>query len=481
MRSCSFISRSSGRYGFHRDELYYVAAGRHPAAGYVDQPPLVPLLARAITAVFGDRLWPLRAVAGSAHAALVVVAGRLARELGGHRWAEGVAAVATAAAPVFVATGGLFQTVVFDQLWWAVALLLVVRLQQGADPRLWLVVGAVVGLGLESKWTMALLGAGLGVGYVVTAEGRVGLRSDWPWPALGVAVAGMVWAPNLLWQALNGWPTLEFTQNNNADVHAEDGRLAFVVEQFALVGPLAVPLVVAGLSWCWHRPRWRFLFVAAVLVFAVLAALGGKSYYLAPLYVVLFAAGGVAVEGRYPVGHIRGAVPIALVAAGLLTLPLVAPVLPPSRYVDAVHDVNDELGEELGWPELADQVAAVYAALPSGERRGARIVTASYGEAAALDIYGPARGIPRGSALSAHNSYRDWWPDRPGGDERISTVVGVRYQPHALAPHCGAVERMTTINTPFDVDNEIADTPITLCRDLLVTSAELREALAHLE
>src|SRR5262245_29495756 len=175
-----FHAALSGRYGFHRDELYYLAAGRHPALGYVDQPPLVPLLARAITDVAGDHLCPLRVMAGAVHAALVVVAAAITRALGGGRRAMALSALATATAPLFLAAGGLFQTGLFDQLWWALAALLVVRiLADRADPRWWLAVGAVCGVGLETKWTMALLGLGLAVGLLVAPEGRHHLRSRW--------------------------------------------------------------------------------------------------------------------------------------------------------------------------------------------------------------------------------------------------------------------------------------------------------------
>jgi hypothetical protein len=464
----------SGRYGFHRDELYYVVSGRHPAAGYVDQPPFVPLLARLVTGAVGDHLWPLRTAAGLVHAALVVVAGRLARELGGDRWATGVTALAVAVTPVFVATGGMFQTVVFDQLWWALALLLVVRLRQGADPRLWLAVGAVIGLGLETKWTIALLGIGLVAGHTLLADGRAALGRWGPWPALGAAVALVVWAPNLVWQATQGWPTLEFTGNNNANVQAEEGRIGFVLEQVLLPGPVGALLAGAGLVWCWRRAEWRFLAVAAGTVFAVLLAVGGKGYYLAPLYVPLFAAGAVAAGGS---SRWRTSAPVALVVAGLVALPAVATVLPEATYADTYHALNDESGEQIGWPELADQVAAQYLDLPDAERRDARIVTASYGEAAALDVYGPDRGIPPGTVLSAHNSYYHWWPD----GESFGTVVGVRYRPASLEPYCGAVEVLTTVEVPHGVENQVAGTPITLCHDLQVTPDALREALRHYE
>jgi 4-amino-4-deoxy-L-arabinose transferase-like glycosyltransferase len=469
----------SGRYGFHRDELYYLAAGRHPALGYVDQPPLVPLLARAIGAVAGDHLWPLRLVAGLAHAAIVVLAGLIARELGGGRRALVLAAVATATAPLFVASGGMFQTVVLDQLWWALALLLVVRLLRGADPRGWLAVGAVVGVGLQTKWSMALLAVGLVVGLAAVPSGRHLLRSPWLWS--GVAVALALWAPNLVWQALNDWPTLEFTRNNNAAVRAEEGRIGFVVQQLLLAGPVAVPLAGAGAVWLWRRPPWRALAVALAAVAVGLLAVGGKAYYLGPMYVLAFAAGGVAAEGwlaaAAPAGRWTAAWR-ALVVGGLVALPAVAPVAPADVYANVFHDLNDELGEQLGWPEMVDQVARVVTVLPADERTHLRVVTASYGEAAAVDLYGPARGLARATALSAHNSYVDWWPD----DEPAGAVVFVRYPRERIEPFCDDVlGPVVVVSNQAGVANQVAGRPILVCHRLRVPPAQLRDGLRHFE
>jgi Dolichyl-phosphate-mannose-protein mannosyltransferase len=472
-----FHAALSGRYGFHRDELYYLVAGRHPASGYVDQPPLVPLLARTVTAVTGAHLWPLRLVAGAVHAAVVILAAAIARELGGGRRAMALAALATATAPLLLATGGLFQTVVFDQLWWAMALLLVVRILAGrADPRWWLAVGVAIGLGLETKWTMALLALGLAAGLVATPVGRHHLRS--PWLAAGVVVALVLWLPNLVWQALNGWPTVEFSRNNNADVRAEDGRLGFLLQQIILVGPLALPLAAAGLVWLWRRRPWRMLAVAVATVALVLLAVGGKAYYLGPMYVLAFAAGGVAAErwvGSDP-RRWRTAVG-ALALNGLIPLAAVAPVAPIDAYAAAFHDLNDELSEQVGWPEMVDQVARVATVLPADEQLGVRVVTASYGEAAAIDLYGPARGLPRGTALSGHNSYADWWPDgSPPG-----AVIFVRYSRSAVERHCDALGPVAIVSNPWDVPNEVAGAPMLVCHRLRVAPETLRDALRHYE
>jgi 4-amino-4-deoxy-L-arabinose transferase-like glycosyltransferase len=461
----------SGRYGFHRDELYYLAAGRHPAFGYVDQPPMVPLLGRALTAA-GPHLWPLRAAAGVAHGAVVVLAGLLARELGGGRRALVVAAVAAATMPLFVASGSLFQTVVLDQVWWSATLLAVVRLLKGADPRWWLGVGVLVGAGLETKWTIALLAVGLVVGLGVVPEARGHVRTPWLWAGGGVAL--LLWSPNLVWQAFNGWPTLEFTRNNNDRVRAEEGRVGFVLLQVLMVGPLAVPLVGAGFVWLWRH--WRALAVASAVVALVLLAVGGKAYYLGPVYVLGVAAGAVATEGwlaaephRWP--RTMG----ALAANGLVPLAALAPVASLPVYAELFQDLNDELAEQVGWPEMVDLVAVVVRALPADERADVRVIAASYGEAAAIDLYGPARGLPPGTALSGHNSYADWWP----ADEPAGAFVTVGYALSELAPFCDAVGPVAAVARVDGVDNEVAGAPIHLCRTLRVSPGELRDALAH--
>jgi Dolichyl-phosphate-mannose-protein mannosyltransferase len=472
-----FHAALSGRYGFHRDELYYLAAGRHPALGYVDRPPLVPLLAKAVTAVTGAHLWPLRLVAGTVHAAVVILAAAIAREFGGGGRALALAALATATAPLLLATGGLFQTVVFDQLWWALALLLVVRILAGrANPRWWLAVGVAIGLGLETKWSIALLALGLATGLVATPVGRRHLRS--PWLAAGVAVALALWLPNLVWQGLNGWPSVEFSRNNNATVRDEDGRLGFVLRQIALVGPLALPLAAAGLVWLWRRPPWRMLAVAVATVALVLLIVGGKAYYLGPTYVLAFAAGGVAAEGWVGGDPRRWRTAVgALALNALIPLAAVAPVAPIDVYAAAFGDLNDELGEQVGWPDMVDQVARVATVLPADEQLGVRVVTASYGEAAAIDLYGPARGLPRGTALSGHNSYARWWPhgSPPGA------VIFLRYSRATVERYCDALGPVAIVSNPWDVPNEVAGAPMLVGHRLRVAPEVLRDALRHYE
>jgi Dolichyl-phosphate-mannose-protein mannosyltransferase len=472
----AFHAVLSGRYGFHRDELYYLEAGRHPAAGYVDHPPFVPLLARALGALTGDGLWPLRVVAGAAHGTIVLVAGLLARDLGGGRRAVVLAGLATATAPLLMASGSLFQPAVFDQLAWAVVWLLVVRLLAGSNVRWWLAVGAVVGLGLETKATIVMLAAGLAAGLVVVPEARRHLRSPWLWA--GAALALVLWLPNLAWQAANDWPTLQLTRQDRA----EDGRLGFVVQQVGLAGPAALVLAAAGVRWLGQHRPWRALAVAVGTVAVALVVAGGEGSDLGPVYPLVFAAGGVAAERwiadaaeadpAESVRRWRWAVG-GLALVGLVALPAVAPVAPVDVYRSAFHNIDEDLGEEVGWPEMVDQVAAVVQVLPADEQATARVVTASYGEAAAIALYGPARGLPSGTALSGHNSYADWWPD----GEPAGTVVTVRLPRRVVERYCDVLGPVAVVSNPWDVPNEVAGAPILICRRLRVSPEDLRGAL----
>lgn len=459
----------AGRYGFHRDELYYVEGGRHLAFGYVDHPPLTPMLARMVVAVAGERLWALRVVAAVAGALVVLGCALIARTLGGGRAAQTVAAGAAAVCPYFVSVSSIFSTTTFDLLSWTILLYLFSRLLGTDDDRLWIPLGIAFGIALEVKWLPLLLAAGFAVAVALDERLRAHTRRPGPW--IGAALALALWAPNLVWQVANGWPTLEFTQNNNANVSEESGRLGFVLEQVALLVFL-LPIAVAGVVWLWRRPRWRPLVVTAASVFVLLFALGGKAYYFAGMYPVLFAAGAVAVEGR------RLGPAVAAVVATTLAFPFTTPLLPP-RVVESagIAEINDVLAEQFGWPELADQVAAAARSLPPHEQRNVTVLTASYGEAANLQHYLPDRGVPRDAVVSAHNSYADWWPaGAPDG-----TVVSVRYRPPHLRRFFASCEQVAVAENAYEMPNEVRGTPIAVCRDPKLSWDELRDALQRYE
>lgn len=461
----------SEAYGFHRDELYYLMCGRNLAWGYVDHPPLVPCLARGIEALWGPSLVALRLVAATLGAMVVLLAGLLAREMGGRAWAQGVAALAVAVSPIFLMTNSLFQTPTPDQLAWAACALLALRALQGRE-RLWLAVGAVAGVGLLAKSTLVLFGVGLAVGLVLS-RWRGALRSPWLWAGVGVAL--LLVASNLAWQHAHGWPTLEFSANRSARTAAEMTPLAFLAFQLVFIGIVSLPLFAAGVATLFV-PRsgparvfgWLWLVVTVLL-----AAASAKPYYAAPTYPLVFAAGAVWLERTLAAGRwrrLRLWAPIALVV-GLLPLAwLVLPVMP--REIFARHQdawPHQEFREMFGWDDLAAQVAAVYHALPQDERQRAGLLTDSYGEAAALDVLGPRYGLPR--ATSPHNSYYHWGP--PDTD----VVIAVAWSATTLQQHFAAVQEIGPVTNRLGIVNESAQQRIYVCRGPLRPWPEIWRAL----
>jgi 4-amino-4-deoxy-L-arabinose transferase-like glycosyltransferase len=402
---------TNGQYGFHRDELALIDYARHLDWGFVDYPPLTPLLARVALELFGTSLVGVRLFAALAHSLAVLLAGLMARELGGSRFAQTVAALAAAIAPIGFVGGALLTYSTFDHLWWVLTAYLTIRLLKSDDPRWWLGIGAAIGLGLETKYTILVLAAGLAVGVVLT-RARRHLLSPWLWG--GVALALLIVLPNLIWQAQHDFISLDFLRF----IHARDiriGRTAgFISEQFIFsTNPLALPLWAAGLACCFLAPagkRYAALGWMFVVPAAVLFALEGRSYYLAPAYPMLIAAGAVAWEkwlAGLPIrrpgfgrGITLGALAVGTAGAAIVALPI-APVNSGLwRWTSQIHDL---FTEQIGWPELVETVAGIYDSLPAEDQRQAGILTGNYGEAGAINLYGPAYGLPE--AISGVNSY----------------------------------------------------------------------------
>jgi hypothetical protein len=448
---------TNANYGFHRDSLYYLASARHLAPGYVDYPPLTPLLARLSLTLFGPSVFGLRLFPALAGAVIVVLTGLIARELGGGRFAQALAATAALASPLLLGANWLFQTVTLDQLAWTVSLLLAARLVRSGDPRWWLAIGLVVGIGLETKYTILALAAGLLVGALAW-RGRGQLLTPWPW--IGALIALLILLPNLVWQVQHGWPSLQYVLSHPRDQARDFSPTVVLLEQVALVGPLALPLWLAGWHHLLRRSEVRLLGVAALVAFGIFVFVG-KSYYPGPLYPLLLAAGAVAAEEltRRRATWSRPLVAAAVVANGLLLLPLLVPLVPVSqldRYqLDAARK---DFADTVGWPEITDQVAAVYDSLPPDERASATILAANYGEAGAIDLYGPSRGLP--GAICPHLTYWYWKPAHV--DDRTVVVVG--YPADLVRRYFADVEPVATIRIPDGVRNEELGRPIIIAR-----------------
>jgi Dolichyl-phosphate-mannose-protein mannosyltransferase len=444
------------RYGWHRDELYYLASARHLELGYVDYPPVTPGIARLVQVVAPESLVALRFTGILAGALVVVLAALIVGELGGRRRAQVLAALAVVVSPVFLGGNFIFSTVTFDQLAWALLLWLVARVLAGGDPRLWLLAGLVLGIGLETKYTIAGLAVALAAGLLLTPARRQ-LATRWPW--LGAALAVLLLAPNLWWQAGHGWDSIAYTLHHRGNT---DGPVAYWLQQALLaVNPLLLPLIVAGAVWLWRSRTFRALAWTAILVELLFFAAGGKAYYPAPVYPLLYAAGAVWLEQSVGSRLLRR-VWIAVVAVTtLVLLPILLPVLPADVFArSGLWKARTDFAAMYGWPELAHQVAVTYASLPPSERRGAMVLASNYGEAGALDLYGPGVGLRQGTVVSPHLTYYYWAPPRMSPD----VVIAVGYQRQDLEPLFADVTQVGTIGNSYGVDNGEAGMPILVCR-----------------
>ncbi len=443
----------AGRYGWHRDELYYLASARHLELGYVDYPPVTPAIARLVQVVAPDSVVALRFTSVLAGALVVVLAALMARELGGGRRAQLLSALAVVISPVFVGGNFIFETVSFDQLVWALLLWLVARVLAGGDRRLWLLAGLVLGIGLETKYTVAGLGVALAAGLLLT-PGRRQLATRWPW--LGATLAVIMLAPNLWWQAGHGWDSIAYTLHHRGNT---DGPVAYWLQQgLFLVQPLLLPLVVAGAVWLWRSGTFRALAWTAILIELLFFAVGGKSYYPAPVYPLLYAAGAVWLERSVGSRLLRRAWVAAAVVTTLVLTPILLPVLPADVMARSGLLKVPTLAEMYGWPDLAHEVAAAHASLHPSERRGAMVLASNYGEAGALDLYGPGLGLP--PVVSPHLTYYYWAPARMSPN----VVIAVGYERQDLEPLFADVTQVGTISNSYGVANQEAGMPIFVCR-----------------
>jgi 4-amino-4-deoxy-L-arabinose transferase-like glycosyltransferase len=410
----------AGGYGYHRDELYFREAGRHLDWAYADQGPVTPLIARAMSEINADSLTLLRVPSAIAAGAIVALTGLLARELGGRGRAQLIAAACAAVGSVVLFTGHLLSTSTFDLLVWTVLTWLVVRAIRTADNRLWLVAGLVLGVGLLNKPLPAFLAAGLLVGVLIAGPRRL-LRNPYVWG--GAAIALALWSPWIAWQADHGWPQIDVSRSiAEGNSTSSEPWWAIVPFQFLLISPVLAPVWIAGLVRLFRDPMlrdFRFLAWAWVVLAVVFMATGGKPYYLAGLFPALLGAGATLVDGwldRGPAGARRALLAGAVVLSAAVSLVIALPILPASD-AGPVVDLNDDVGETIGWPEFARTVAGVYRDLPAGTV----ILTGNYGEAGAIDRYGPALGLPR--AYSGHNAFWDWGP--PPDDAAPVVAIGL--------------------------------------------------------
>jgi MFS family permease len=467
---------TASRYGIFRDEMYYLACSRHLAWGYVDHPPMNVFIAWFARHAFGESPPGLRLLPALAGAALVWVTAELARELGGGRFAQALAALAVVPVPILLIMHHWLTMNAFEPLLWMGCFWCVARAINRDQPVYWFWFGVLAGIGSETKYSIAFLLLGVLAGVLAGPERRF-LRSRWLW--LGMLVAVVLALPNFLWQLRHGFPFLELIHNihmGNRDIVR--GPMSFLADQAVIINPILLPLWAGGLLWLFFGSdgrRFRPMGWTYVVVLAAFIVLGGKNYYVAPIYPMLFAAGAVGYEhitGRR-FSWSRGVYVAAIVVAGALLAPFCCPLLSPENYLryQAVlhlqppafeHQNNGPLpqyfADEFGWEEMVQQVARVYDRLPPQERARAAIFCNGWGEAAAIDFYGPRYGLP--PAISNHNNYWYWGPRDYTGD--IMIVLGS--DGRGDREHFRTVEAAGRVEHPYSRRDE--HFTIWLCRGL---------------
>jgi Dolichyl-phosphate-mannose-protein mannosyltransferase len=428
---------TANRYGIFRDELYYLACAEHLDWGYVDQPPLIAGIAWLARQLFGDSLLELRLLPAVAGAALVWMTGTLVREMGGGRFAQALAALGVIAAPIYLIFHYWLTMNAFEPLIWMGCAWCVLRAIRVEDPRYWLLFGILTGLGMENKYSVAFFATGVVAGLVATRRWTV-FADRWFW--MGALAAMAVVLPNLIWLVRHNFPFLEAMANvRRAGRDVVRGPVSFVLDQANIMNPVLFPLWAGGLLWLLTGSgrRYAVLGWTYLVLLATFVVLKGKNYYLAPAYPMLFAAGAIGLEeltsgrGRW----IRNVYTLVVITATLVLAPIVMPIFPVETYIryqkalgfdppQAEHQPTGPLpqyfADEFGWEGMAQQAAAVYNRLPPDQRVQTAIFANDYGEAAAIDFFGPRYGLLK--AISGHENYWYWGPRDYTGE--IVIVLG---------------------------------------------------------
>ena len=465
----------NNRYGYFRDEFDYMACGDNLSWGFVDHPPLIPFLAKLSRLVLGDSLRSIRFVPALAVSAAVILIGMIARELGGRRFGVVLAALAFMISPISLSAGSLLTTNCLEPLLWMGCVYFLILAIQRENPRYWLWFGAVAGIGLEEKYSIAILGFAIVVGLLLTAQRRVFAQQ---WVYLGGALAFLVFLPNLLWNVRNHWPFAELMHNIKAE-----GRdivlspLEYFAQQLLIIHPVLAPIWIIGILAFLFATRWRplrFLGWCYLVAFATFVVLKGKNYYLGPIYGVYFAAGAVVIESfieQKRQAWLKPVLIVVLIVAGAWIAPVVMPVLPVDQFISYMDKLPFKVprsehshfravlpqhyADQFGWEEIVVKTAEVYQSIPADERAGCGIFAQDYGQAGAIDFFGKRYGLP--PALSGHQSYFLWGPRGFSG----SCLIVLDDKKEVLE---GLFERVEykgrSADNPYALEKEI---PVYLC------------------
>ena len=446
---------TNGTLGFHTDELYYVACGRHPALGYVDFPPLVPLLARLETGLLGVSPWTLRVLPSLLGGFLVALSGAYVRRLGGSLRLQGIALLTAVAAPYLLGSNWVFQTVTFDQVTWMVSVYWFLCLVTDRRPRYWIFLGITLGIGLEVKYTIIGLILGICIAVILTPSLRMELRTKYPWVAAAIAL--FIWAPNLAWQVVEGFPSLTYIANHRG---SGGGAVTYLIE-FVVYLFFLLPLWLTGMISLFRTRLLRPVgFACAVPLLTFLFA--GKSYYAAGTVPIALAQGIMALS-RLERRKLRSGLQVAVVVASVLEfaafLQILVPITPPNRLHAAGLDLKNEVfADSVGWSEVAGQVTTIYGRLPATGAGGTVIISAYYGVPEALHIYGNPRDLP--DVVSPQLSDYYWLPNRLPA----TNALMVDYQPSDVAWMCNSPRLIAHLTVPYGVIGLEQGAPVTFCQ-----------------
>ena len=475
----------STRYGIFRDAMYLLDCARHLAWGFVDQPPLFPFIAWIAIHTFGTSLpalifWP--ALAGVLR---IVLTAAFARQLGAGTFGQAFAALLSATTSGWLIIDHQFSMNAFDPLFWAGSAFVILRLIQTGDLRLWLAFGLLSGLGLENKYSMAAFALALLLGVLLTPQRRILFT---PWFLAGGAVAFVIALPNLIWEIANQWPFLQFLHNVSAtgkDVILSP--VAFLGRQLLIMGPPSFPFWFAGLLYLLFSKRtkpYRALGLAFLFTLVIFEVTHGKDYYPLPVYPIVIAAAGLALERWLATPWFTAHSAARRIAAPAFALwiliplsfllPLVLPVLPIDQFLAYQQHLpfgiprseTAQIGaslpqyyaDEFGWEQMVQAVARVYHSLTPEEQKKAAILTSNYGQAGAIDYFGPKYGLP--PAISGHNSFWLWGPRDYTGE----VVIRVGDRLERAQQHFDSVTVAATLDNPYTLFYE--KRPILLCRHL---------------
>jgi dolichyl-phosphate-mannose-protein mannosyltransferase len=475
---------TDGRYGYFRDELYYIACSRHLDWGYVDQPPLIALVTWLELHIGGSSLHALRFMPAIAGAALVVLVAFLAREMGAGKFGVWFASLATACIGVSFVMDYLLTMNAFEPLFWTGCAYILVRIVNTGNQKLWPWFGVLAGIGLQNKYSMGIFSFGVVLGLLFTQE-RKALAQRWIW--LGGLIAFLIFLPNLIWNVRHHWPFVELMRNIKASGRdVELGALRYLGEQLFVVTPIPLLVAAVGLLYLFFSPdgrRYRALAWTFVVTIAVIIAMKGKDYYIVPAYPMLLAAGALAIEraaNRRNYAWIKPAIVTVMLTLLLVALPLGVPVLSAEAFLRYEAKLPFTLpvsekghrgaampqyySDQFGWEEMTAAVARVYSGLPAEERSDTCIGASNYGEAGAIDFFGPKYGLP--NAISGHQNYFLWGPHNCTG--RVLILLGAR--PGEWQGRCDRVEVAAELYHPYAIKFE--NKPVLVCHGL---KANLRE------